>query len=309
MTTETWSGGAGRFNDPNNWSPAGVPQPGDTAVVEAGTVKFRGEAVHGVVFSLQGTSSDNPVVLDLRNTWLDSDLTEPYLGLGGPSYYTDIKVSGVVLSTGDITFSPRYSPGFTTMELRHDSAFVNAGTINTGTTWDVNPSGSNTLFVNAGTVSVSNQTRVNVPVTGGGEFDVQGTPIAGATLEFGDRASADVTVNLVGFNGSLVLDHPAEFLGGIHLNAANYQEEEFIGLPNDNVNSVSFADNKLSLFGADGLIAKLNVIGDYQTSEFGVSSRAGGGTEITYAIPFVPPGAAAAATIDQGGMPAPLLQT
>lgn len=41
-TVYTWRGVDGRFDDPNNWTPRGVPGKGDSVVIHSGTLDFAG---------------------------------------------------------------------------------------------------------------------------------------------------------------------------------------------------------------------------------------------------------------------------
>ena len=54
MATKTWDGSNNRFDSAADWSPAGVPQPGDIALINAGTVTIPGETLQGLTIVSAG---------------------------------------------------------------------------------------------------------------------------------------------------------------------------------------------------------------------------------------------------------------
>ena len=86
MATKTWFGGTGNFNNPNYWTPTGVPQAGDLAVLTTGTVEIHGPRSDGVDFSLQGTSQDTKPVIALRNIKLNAgvNVSGSFSSIGRP---------------------------------------------------------------------------------------------------------------------------------------------------------------------------------------------------------------------------------
>jgi hypothetical protein len=67
-TVYTWRGVNGRFDDPDNWTPRGVPGKGDDAVIHSGTLEFDGCAgpLHGVTITggtvCVGRTKDGPML-------------------------------------------------------------------------------------------------------------------------------------------------------------------------------------------------------------------------------------------------------
>lgn len=53
MATRTWDGSSNRFDSAADWSPAGVPQPGDVALINSGTVTAAGE-LRGLIIASAG---------------------------------------------------------------------------------------------------------------------------------------------------------------------------------------------------------------------------------------------------------------
>jgi hypothetical protein len=297
MTTRTWFGGTGNFNNANDWSPAGVPQSGDTAEIDSGTVRLHNQVLSGVTIDLHGTVEATPPVLALRNVALDSSTT---INLTGPAttsiFFGEMDVSGVVLNAGSIVegTSSEAQSGLT-MDLSPHSAFVNTGSITVGTGpsfFDVNAPERGSVFFNTGTVQMFGGTAtIDAPVYGNGTFQMGPFPTGGGNLIFGEDVGKDVKVNLAELGNTVTLDEPMQFLGSI----SGFGGGDTIALPNLHVTSESFADNELSLFSDDKLLAKLNIIGNFTTNQFFLTS-VNGGTEITLFAP--PPSGAPAALAD-----------
>src|ERR1035441_3147285 len=118
MTTRTWFGGTGNFENPQAWTPTGVPAPGDTALIGPGTadraniVRLTGERIDGVTILLNdlpsGSASPSPFMptLKLHNVQLGSsaiigDTTIPNgVGAGGTAI---IDLKGFVANAGEIS--------------------------------------------------------------------------------------------------------------------------------------------------------------------------------------------------------------
>jgi hypothetical protein len=68
MVAKTWDGSTASYFSPNHWTPSGVPQPGDIAVIGSGDVSLQLASVNGVIFDLG--SPDATATLTLRNASL-----------------------------------------------------------------------------------------------------------------------------------------------------------------------------------------------------------------------------------------------
>ena len=331
MTTKTWFGGTSYFNDPNDWSPPGVPQGGDTAVISMGTVKLHSHLLSGVSFQIGSAVENNAPppsekpVLDLRNVKLNSEIGFPISK--GQDFYAGIRVSGVVQSAGDIgLLGGRSSPDHLQVYMSRYSLLVNSGTITLGdrSTFDIKAAKDEAAFINTGTVLTSGgMTLIESPVVGNGRFEVEGDFLYGFTgrLTFAQDVAPGTHVDLSATGSSvLTLDKPCEFLGDITLSAVpshvppgvltpgvkgpNYNE---IDLPNTVATSETFANNQLNLFNGEELVAKLNIIGDLTSANFALRPLSSGGT----AIEYIPPASAtmAAATTSSMDTMMPVLNT
>ena len=130
MATKTWFGGTGNYNDPNNWSPPGVPLGGETAVISAGTVHLHNQIVSNVGFEFDSTFQASQPVLDLRNVILDkSNVSFSFTPF---EHFGTINISGVVLSSGNISLFGREFLDDLTINQNGNSIFLNSGTISEG---------------------------------------------------------------------------------------------------------------------------------------------------------------------------------
>ncbi|HET7879242.1 MAG TPA: hypothetical protein VFL55_00040 [Acetobacteraceae bacterium] len=284
----TWFGGTGKFDQPRNWSSHEVPQEGDTAVINTGTVLIRNEEIHGVTFSLQGTSQADQPVLKLKNVDLESNISLSGLATPpGSTFFGELSVSGRVDSSGDISLGSGRgpgSPGDLTVDIKHHSEFVNKGTITLDlASFTVTGASHSSVFVNDGSVvDVGGVVRVDVPVVGQGTFEEPPT-IFSPEFTFGDFVGHGITVDLnsQGQPALITLDKPMEFLAEIQGFGSGLPNS--INLPNTTVTSEHFANNHLKLFDDHRLVANLNIIGDFTTNQFVLRPGIGGGTEITFA--------------------------
>jgi hypothetical protein len=283
----TWFGGTGRFDNPHDWSPPGVPQSGETAIINTGTVVFRNERVSGVSFTLHGISQADQPVLKLRNVDLQS-----YISLSGQisppvsAFYGELLVSGLVDSSGNISLGSGRGPGAggnLTVDIKPNSVFVNTGTITLDlASFTVTGAKHNAVFVNDGTVvDFGLRVRIDTPVIGTGTFQ-QPPTIFSTDFTFGDSVGSGITVDLhsLGQPSVITIDKPMKFLAAIQGFGEGLPNS--IDLPNTAVTSESFSDNHLKLFDQDRLVADLNIIGDFTTNQFVLRQDGTGGTQITF---------------------------
>ena len=83
-----------------------------------------------------------------------------------------------------------------------------------------------------------------------------------------------------------------EFLDNITLDSLPQVGYNEIDFPNTLVTSETFANNQLDLFNGEQLVAKLNIIRDFNSGNFALGSLTGGGTAVKF-IPPAPPVAVA----------------
>ena len=299
MTVKTWFGGRANFNRGNAWSPIGAPKLGDTAIVDTGTVRLQDQFLTGVTFQLGGTSPDTAPVLALHNVVVDSDIGFTFVY--GGSFYADVKVSGIVLSEGNIGFGSNRTFDDLKIDIDRNSAFVNTGNISLtggGASLEINAPEHRGLFVNTGAVEITfAEVNINAPVVGNGQFELKdlGNGL-NPGLTFAEDVGPGAMVDFIrsGLGATiLTIDEPQEFLGGINdfalsgtlgrlefgrIGSLKYNE---IDLPKTVATSETFANNKLHLFDMGKLVANLNIIGDFTSANFELIAK-NGGTAIGY---------------------------
>src|ERR1700760_2618994 len=210
MTTHTWFGGTGRFGNPNDWTPNGVPQSGDTAIIETGKVKLANTGQGGVTIDLNGTSADTAPVLSLRNDVLADNIVMT----GLQTRFGEIDIHGTVVDKGSMTIGGgRFTGGADlTINIRGNGTLLSEGPITVdlagvtikGGTWEAN------TVTNFGQIM-----NIDTKVTAG-TFTAPPT-VFESGFHFGESVAAGVHVVLSGLAvpQEVIIDKPLQFLGEI----------------------------------------------------------------------------------------------
>ncbi len=218
MVARTWNGGAGNdASNPNDWSPAGAPQPGDSLTIGSGTIDVSGNDLAGDTLSVS-----------------------PYTASGG-SEVADIATNGpatldlsVLLGTANVTVAPG-----SVLTL---NAQVNAGYLNV--------SGGTLSFIGTSSFDAY-KTVLSDRLTGNGTLDLYGGNATGAFLEVNGPVGSGLTFN-ISSNGAgdagLQIDHPGKFHGDIQLQSGF---AAFIGLQ---ATSADLSGDILALFNGAQLV-------------------------------------------------------
>jgi hypothetical protein len=210
MTTETWNGGSGNWNDPTKWTPQSVPQASDTAVLLGGTVDVSNVDASNILIwdswnlaaFQQGDVSalDQDATLDISNSVIgDVDLVGGNPVTPHGTAFAHFNINGGVIFRGTfgvvdggegdnlaINMSPgsalvnqgqwyRYGEGIenTTIDMSPGSALVNQATIN-GTDLTIAGNGPGEAIVNNGTIAISNDLVLGPLVAGTGTIELTG---------------------------------------------------------------------------------------------------------------------------------------
>jgi hypothetical protein len=298
--TKTWFGGTGNFNTPRHWSPAGVPQAGDTAVISSGTVRIADSSLLDVPVHLGSTDPNNAPVFIARNEALGNVMVgsepPPPDEMGAPREFATMVVGGVV------SIHSLQVAGFLTPT--HSSSPAELGiTLNGGAVLD-NPSGwvqqpngtidisgpNHSAFINDGTVtSIGGSMDVGVPLAGEGTFELEFGNVSEASLTLENKVGPGETFNLRSGPAVLTLTDPMQFLGEI-----NDGPEGFVVLPDRTTTSSSYQNGVLSLFNNDELVAALRITSvtgaDFQISNIGgnINITVGQSPSMAMAAPDVP---------------------
>ena len=277
MTTRTWNGTSDTYSNAADWSPAGVPVAGDTAVINSGTVNLA-TLLSGVIIDLnEASGATTSTTLALNNATLDatSSLTVTNSQPSVTSTPAVISVTGTSTFAGTESFN-----GTTTnFSIAAGSTLVNAGTLNFYSSSPTTTGGG--TLQNSGTIALVNPAnRVTVPVfsdaiTGTGTIalgkfaalQINGSVSSGQTLVFNDGASGSETLQLnalgsfaATINGFSTSDLLAVVLPSTY-SSATYT-------------STGSSSGTLSLFSGATLQGSINFTGNYTLSSFTITPNA-----------------------------------
>ena len=115
--TYIWKGNSGLYTDSTQWTPAGSPNTGDTAVASSGTLVLVGLSLFDETIDLQ-PAADQYVTLEIVNTSFDSatSLNADSFNSNGAGY-SDIRIQGALVSFGTITVGVAGSSGYFYLEI------------------------------------------------------------------------------------------------------------------------------------------------------------------------------------------------
>ena len=289
MATKTWDGSSNSFSNPAAWSPTGAPQPGDTAVINSGTVGVASATLNGLTIQMSASPDSTPT-LSLRGATIGSGSQVVAAANSGT---TQINVAGAVANAGLISFTGPSKARFTTTLtdigggsptlLRNNGsiAAINASA-------NVVATAAGQALENNGAISAWNPSRgiqfaiVGPAITGKGVIMVD----AYAQIELVNSVSADQTVQFLN-NGAghstLQLDQPLAFQGAI---------EGFAATDTVTLRSTPFTSYRFNMTDASGgvltldnngaTVASLKFTGTYRTSDFNLAfADLGGGLSST----------------------------
>jgi hypothetical protein len=175
VTSLIWNGATGSWFDAANWTPAQVPQSGDSATVTRGSIQLTSNPSDGVTLNLDAISSPN-TILDARNVTLGSHFTIVADGVN------DVAITGSVVDQGQISVPKALGLlGHSASDLFTNQATINihggmlSAVVNFTNSGQINVSSAGPLFGHldigqafTGTGSVSLSNGGGVQVSGGG---------------------------------------------------------------------------------------------------------------------------------------------
>jgi hypothetical protein len=261
-----WIAATGDFTDAADWSPAGVPQAGETALINQGTCTIANlnvSAVYLVVGILPLASAGGEIVLD--------NAIAGNLSLYAPT--PQAPASGTVEVVGHSTITSGGVLGGTenvlTFKLANHAILSSLGTYEVygSDTIDVS-GGRGSRFINDGTLTANGGSfDIGANIGGHGTTDIllnPGFPPSISEVEFGGSVGRGQTVNLDA--GVLKLDKPAEFHGSIDgFNAAS--TIEIAGT----ITSERYVGDVLNLFDGKMLEAQLTLPGSFTSASFDIA--------------------------------------
>jgi hypothetical protein len=280
MTTRTWFGGTGSFTDAGDWSPAGVPMPGDEAIFLAGTLDIDHQNLADIPLTYGG---DFPTksVLDLKGSvigpvMLQNDRTGAVEGIH------TINVSNYAVFVGPLSTNELEES--TTINISPHSLLLNFGSLQfvtqLGASLDIAGT-KGAVVANYGLIEVEAPgatTAIIAPsVTGHGTIQVGSSDVA--NTEFGGFVGSGQTFEFSGFDdqasstatATLQVDMAREF----HATIANFTAVDTIDLKGVTVTSDDFNNGVLTLKDGSETVANLHFAGSYTTSDFVTQAVAG----------------------------------
>jgi hypothetical protein len=187
MTTRAWTGGTGRFGNPNAWTPGGNPVPGDDLDIVGGTATVSGGVLLKLSIQLgapSGMSDSLPAVLRLHDSIIAANTTVTVGGtspapLGSGLGSATIEASGIDLNLGTIGVAGFTAAGGgfpTPSQLTIDigtGRFENAGTLEAGNTpakLVVHGQSAHAVLSNDGLIDAGSVVNLDVSVLGIGKI-------------------------------------------------------------------------------------------------------------------------------------------
>jgi hypothetical protein len=235
MADRTWVGGHNGNNalTAANWSPAGVPQPGDNLTVVTGTLDIAHTNLAGDVVHLQDAAEGGgPIVLDLNG--------KANIGVAGSLFFGDnptINASGF----DRLDASGGLSAITGTINLADHSHLVVTGRLEFAYTDFLHGPDDSTL-INNGIIQTEDGT-VSVPVRGTGTLgfsgyhDGHGFSQINAAISHGQT----IALNPAVFGMTLDLTDPSTFHGTLDIVQPSFVSDGFVSVVLDGIKATSFA--------------------------------------------------------------------
>ena len=296
--TRTWIGGGNNnASNPKDWSPAGVPQPGDTLQQMGGqtplTMNVRGNDLAGD--TLNFLSGSAPVTMNMSHKAV-ADVNVGIQAYGGDTFNLkqhsalSTTVSGasqVVNITGSDHFSTVGDVERLSVNVAPHSTWTGSFSL-TGDSTLTATGGSHSEFINDGPSELSYQSAavLDLPVLGKGSFSL----VFHGYLTFSNSVGADQSVSMAGDPFShVVIDHPNEFHGSITLGDGSIVAGESIDLMGlATADSYTFKNDMLSIFAGKTVIDTLRLT-DATPNGFVVEKASGSVNIVSIVDPARPP--------------------
>jgi hypothetical protein len=252
MVTRVWiGGGSNSANNPADWSPTGVPQPGDSLSMSAGTIDVTGGSLAGDSLALIPPAiAPFDATINLTNDAIN-------LGVGNQSFA--MQAIGAA--------SPRFiggnGVGLSANVMLSASSLVMTGTV--GFIYGFNVGGTGRI-VNDGTVTLTNS-KIGTDVSGSGTFDLTRYHDGPGNTEIVGSVGAGLIFDLEGEGGSfpanLTIDNPFTFQALIEVNPPSLPDiavgGDTVKLAGLSATSYTFTDDTLTLFNQDSVVTRLRL--------------------------------------------------
>jgi hypothetical protein len=253
MTNKTWiGGGSNNAHTASDWSPTGVPQPGDMLDMQAGIMNIRGNSLAGNTLVIGGQNTNAaPTTLNLSH--------HARLSLDIARFSSDeVTVNVQGSDTLDVHTEFPSSGQFTINLADHANL---AGTFNMVFSSATVSGGDGARFLNNGSsVLPGSSVTFDTSVKGRGNFTVGNAQSRPGELEFKGSVSHGQSVTVGGDPGRgvishLQIDHPDTFKGAVALNL--FGEVDLAGL--SDADSYQLKNDILSIYSGCEVIEKLRL--------------------------------------------------
>ena len=265
MATLTWVGGGNDSADnPQDWSPAQAPAPGDTLTMPDGTMNISDNDLKGNTLQVgtgQSSSGTTTSTLNLSHH-AHVSINQPLITNGG-DFVTTID------STGHNALTLDAPTGSAPINARSFNVDIASGGLRGSFTTDnsmVTVTGNGKLLNDSSTFAGSSAV-ISPAVVGHGSFDVTALPsfmgtVDDGSLEFGGKVGSGQTVTVGHTMSSIAqqwdtvkIDQPNVFHGSIVMEPS--AEVDLVGL--GNADSYRIQDNKMQFISDSHVIGSLNL--------------------------------------------------
>ena len=251
MTNRTWIGGGNnRASRASHWSPDGVPQPGDTLEMQAGTMNIRGDDLAGDTLVInKPTTETAPTTLNLSRHAVVSLVEPPFLFES-----VTINVKGSDTLNVQTQFGGQFNINLAdharldgNLHMAFSSATIHGG--------------DGSRYLNNGSGLLGGSTVIfDTSVEGNGSFRVVNAQSRPGQLEFSGPVSYGQYVEVEGESSRGVrafvsIDQPDSFKGLVGLGV--FGEVDLIGLTN--ADSFQLKNDILSIFSGCQVIDQLRL--------------------------------------------------
>ncbi len=243
--TWTWIGGGNNeWNNPADWQPNGVPRPGDTLIMQGGTINIE-HAIENfqITASPSGAASDNQINLN-GGAILNIDQT----GISSLSINVNARAAIVggalfgVLEQDKINLEPHTSMIFT--GTYNDEGFAFGGPL------EITGRGT---FINEGTITAT-RAEIDSRVLGLGTMKFTATHDGGpGNAEVSGASGRGLTYDL-GFNSITTVEHPHTFMSKVEMD-----DGSFLTLAGLAATSYDFKNDLLTLYQGNTPVYRLRV--------------------------------------------------
>ncbi len=259
MTDRTWTGAENNSaGNPNNWSPTGVPVPGDTLAMPGGTMNIRDNDLAGdtLVFG----TGQTPATTTLTSVTATLNLShQANVALDVPQYASD-QVTINVKGSDTLNVHTDYpSGGLFTVNLADHATLTGAFSI-VFSSLDMEGGPGSRLVSSGSSMIAGSSAKFDTSVVGKGTFTVSSVQSRIGQLEFGDSVSYGQNMTVIGDLGryrisQIQIDRPDEFKGAVGLGV--FGEVDLVGLTN--ADSYQLKNDILSIYSGCNVIDTLRL--------------------------------------------------